>query len=77
MAGAWPEPGRSLAGAWPEPVRRNTKRVLAGAGNGRSWQWPEPTGRSHNDKLHSNVFEFRKVWIHVGLRLINDKSNWN
>ena len=25
-----------MAGAWPDPVKRNTKRVLAGAGNGRS-----------------------------------------
>ena len=67
-----PASGRSLVGAWPEPVENNTKRVLAG-----SRQWPEPTGRSHYDKLHSNVFRSRKASIRVGLRLINDKSNWN
>ena len=75
-AGAWPELGQSLAGAWPEPGRSlagasgkkiQKRYILAGASN----------GRSHYDKLHSNVFESRKAWIHVGLRLINDNSYWN
>ena len=32
MAGAWPEPGRSLAGASEKKYKK---------GIGRSWQWPE------------------------------------